>query len=192
MNVQINIGEFISRRAYMHPDKLSLKDAQAGRRYSYAELNSRVNRVCAALDSIGLAKGDRVALLTYNGHEFLEAFFAIAKGGLVAVPVNWRLTPREIAYILKDCGVKAIIFDSEFASAVEEIQQQGAEGSVPTLVASFGASPFNRLADHHPKLVIAKHLTKPRRKFFAVNYHFVFKTAQGVIFKYFHLFFTDY
>jgi acyl-CoA synthetase (AMP-forming)/AMP-acid ligase II len=129
LDVQINIGEIVSKRAYMHPDKLSINDALADRRYSYAELNSRANRVCAALSSVGLVKGDRVALLAYNGHEFLETFFAIAKNGLVAVPINWRLTPREISYILKDCGVKAIVFDSEFATAVEEIRQQGEAGS---------------------------------------------------------------
>jgi len=130
MDMHINIGQFISKRAYLHRDKLALNDALAERRYSYAELNSRVNRVCGALDSVGLAKGDRVALLAYNGHEFLEAFFAIAKTGLVAVPVNWRLTTREISYILKDSGVKAIIFDSEFASTIEEIREMGEEGSV--------------------------------------------------------------
>jgi len=128
LNVQINIGEIISRRAYMHPDRLSVKDAQAGRRYSYAELNSRVNRVCAALRTLGLVKGDRVALLTCNGHEFLEAFFAIARNGLVAVPVNWRLTSTEISFIVKDCGAKAIIFDAEFSAAVAEIRQQGEDG----------------------------------------------------------------
>jgi len=129
MKTQINIGQFITKRASLHPDKLVVNDALADRRCSYAELNKRVNRVCGALDSVGLVKGDRVALLAYNGHEFLEAFFAIAKTGLVAVPINWRLTSREITYILKDSGAKAIIFDSEFASTIEEIQELGGEGS---------------------------------------------------------------
>jgi acyl-CoA synthetase (AMP-forming)/AMP-acid ligase II len=130
MKTRINIGQFISRRGDMRPDMLAVNDALADRRFCYAGLNSRVNQVCGALNSLGLAKGDRVALLAYNGHEFLETFFAIAKTGLVAVPVNWRLTAREITYILKDCGVKAIMFDSEFASTVEEIREMGSEGSV--------------------------------------------------------------
>jgi acyl-CoA synthetase (AMP-forming)/AMP-acid ligase II len=129
MNTHINIGQFISKRAYLHADKLAVNDALADRRYSYAELNERVNRACGVLSSLGLAKGDRVALLTYNGHEFLEAFFAIAKTGLVAVPINWRLTTREISHILKDCGAKSIIFDSEFSSTIEEIQKKGRQGS---------------------------------------------------------------
>jgi acyl-CoA synthetase (AMP-forming)/AMP-acid ligase II len=128
MDVQINIGQFVSRRAYMHPDKLAVKDALADRNYSYSELNARVNRVCAALGSLGLAKGDRVALLACNGHEFLETFFAIAKSGLVAVPINWRLTAGEISYILNDCRVKSIIFDSEFSSIIEEIHSRAEQG----------------------------------------------------------------
>jgi acyl-CoA synthetase (AMP-forming)/AMP-acid ligase II len=130
MNTNINIGQLISKRAYLHPDKLALNDALADRRHSYAEFNARLNRVCGVLSSHGLAKGDRVALLTYNGHEFLEAFFAIAKTGLVAVPINCRLTTVEISYILNDCAVRSIIFDSEFASTIEELQEMGRQGSV--------------------------------------------------------------
>lgn len=129
MDRRINIGQFISKRAYLHPDKLALNDALAGRRYSYAELNARVNRAAGVVSSFKLAKGDRVALLTCNGHEFLEAFFAIAKLGLVAVPINWRLTAREISYILKDSGASTIIFDSEFCTTIEEIYKQGRQAS---------------------------------------------------------------
>ncbi len=129
MKAQINIGQIISKRAWMHPGKLAVNDALADHRYVYGELNSRVNRVCGALGSLGLVKGDRVALLAYNGHEFLETFFAIAKTGLVAVPINWRFTAPEISYILKDCGVKALVFDSEFSATVKEIQEKGRAGS---------------------------------------------------------------
>jgi O-succinylbenzoate-CoA ligase len=129
MNTHINIGQLISKRAYLHPDRLALNDALADRKFSYAELNDRVNRVCSALSSVGLARGDRVALLAFNGHEFLEAFFACARTGLVAVPINCRLTTSEITYILKNCGARAIIFDSEFASTIEEIREMGGDGS---------------------------------------------------------------
>jgi len=124
LDVRINIGEIVSKRAYMHPDKLAVNEALAGRRYTYAQLSGRINRVCAALRSLGLAKGDRVGLLICNGHEFLELFFAIARNGLVAVPINWRLTSREISYIAKDCSVRAIVFDSGFSAAVEEVRQR--------------------------------------------------------------------
>jgi len=125
----MNIGQLISKRAYLHPDKLSINDVLADRSFCYAELNARANRACGVLGALGLAKGDRVALLIYNGHEFLEAFFAIAKIGLVAVPINWRLTTREISHILKDCGATSIIFDSEFSATIGEIRKKGNEGS---------------------------------------------------------------
>jgi acyl-CoA synthetase (AMP-forming)/AMP-acid ligase II len=129
MNTQINISEIVSKRAYLHPDRLALNDALADRRFSYAELSNRMKRVCGVLDALKLAKGDRVALLAFNGHEFLEAFLACARIGLVSVPINWRLTASEITYILKDCGARAIIFDSEFASTIEEIRKMGGRGS---------------------------------------------------------------
>jgi acyl-CoA synthetase (AMP-forming)/AMP-acid ligase II len=130
VNTHINIGQLVSKRAFLHPEKLAVNETLANRRYSYAEMNARVNRAAGMLGSLGLGEGDRVALLTCNGHEFLEAFFSIAKIGLVAVPVNWRLTAREVSYILKDCGARSIIFDSEFSSTIEEIKKQGEKASV--------------------------------------------------------------
>lgn len=129
MKARVNIGQLISKRACTHPDKLAVNDALAGRCLGYAAFNERINRVCGALSSIGLSKGERIALLLHNGHEFLEAFFAIAKAGMVAVPINCRLTSTEISYILKDCGVKTLVFDSEFAATIEEIQAMGEAGS---------------------------------------------------------------
>ena len=130
MDTKINIGQFIARRAYLHPDKLAVNDVLADRKFTYSQLNDRANRAGNALRYQGLEKGDRIAFLLANGHEYLELFFGAAKLGLVVVPLNWRLTPAELSFILKDAGVKTLVFDAEYSDAVNTIHSSGEEGSV--------------------------------------------------------------
>ncbi len=129
MSNEINIGAFLGTRAHLNPGKEALYDVASDQRFTFTELNGRANQACAALSSLGLVKGDRVALLTYNGHEFVESFFGPAKIGLVIMPLNWRLTAEELAFILKDGGARAIIFDADFAPVVEQLKSMGEAGS---------------------------------------------------------------
>ncbi len=122
MSSDINIGDFLTTRAYLNPDKEVLYDTSADKRLSYDELNRRANKISNALQSMGIEKGDRIGILAYNGHEFIESFFGPAKSGLVIVPLNWRLTAEELSFILNDSGVKAIIFDTDFSAIVEQIK----------------------------------------------------------------------
>lgn len=78
-------------------------------RLDYETLNSRVNRLANAFTEKGIQKGDRIALLLLNGNAFLEAFFACAKLGVIAVPINFRLSPAEIAYILNDSQSRILV-----------------------------------------------------------------------------------
>src|SRR5210317_1279277 len=129
MSTDVNIGDALTTRAYLNPRKEALFDVASEQRFTYSELNARANQVSHALQAKGLGKGDRIALLTYNGHEFLESFFGPAKAGMVIMPLNWRLTAEELAFILKDGGARAIIFDADFAAVVQQLQAMGAEGS---------------------------------------------------------------
>lgn len=124
-----NIGDLLRRRATISPDREAIVDLAAGQRFSYAELNARINAMCHALADAGVSKGDRVALLMFNGSEFVECFYAIAKLGAVTVPLNWRLVADELAFILKDSGAGTLVFGSEFAEAAADIHGRGAEGS---------------------------------------------------------------
>lgn len=126
---EINIGDALTNRAYLNPRREALFDVANDKRFTFLELNNRANRCYSALHTIGINKGDRVALLAHNRHEFLEIFFGPAKGGLVLMPLNWRLTAEELSFILKDGGATAIIFDAEFAPLVEQIREKGLAGS---------------------------------------------------------------
>ena len=127
MNTTINIGKFLATRAFLNPDREALVDVGAGRRMTYAELNERANRCCAALQSSDVTKGDRVALLSTNGHPFAEVFFGCAKTGLVVMPLNWRLTATELSFILRDGGARTVVFDAAFAPVVDELRAMGSD-----------------------------------------------------------------
>jgi O-succinylbenzoate-CoA ligase len=130
--LQNNIGLFLSKRAHLSPGLDAYVDSESGARFSYPELNARCNRTANALSALGIGKGDRVGLLMMNSPEFVESFFAIAKLGAVVVPINWRLVPDELAFILKDSGAKLLIFGAEFGAAVADLQARGETGTFVT------------------------------------------------------------
>ncbi|MFT4769360.1 MAG: acyl-CoA synthetase (AMP-forming)/AMP-acid ligase II, partial [Glaciecola sp.] len=129
MTSDMNIGQFLATRARMSPQQEMLYDIKAERRFTFEESNARANQLCHALSGMGLESGDRVAVLAYNGHQFVESFFGPAKVGLVIMPLNWRLTAEELAFILKDGGAKALIFDADFRALAEDLRARGAVGS---------------------------------------------------------------
>ncbi|HBH86281.1 MAG TPA: o-succinylbenzoate--CoA ligase [Syntrophaceae bacterium] len=120
----MNIGEWISKRAHLHPEKPFLKD-EDGRKFSNKEFDRRVNRMANALTSMGIVQGERVAALMLNSSEFLEIFFACGKTGVIMVPINFRLAVPELIYILKDCTPQALIYSSEFADKIRAVKTSG-------------------------------------------------------------------
>lgn len=123
--MQQNVGHLLSKRTLMNPDNEALYDVAANRRFTFKELDDRTNQVANALLGLGVQKGDRVAMLMMNSHEFVTTFFAIAKVGGVIVPLNWRLVPDELEFILKDGGCTVLVAGAEFAGAVNELHSRG-------------------------------------------------------------------
>ena len=117
----MNIGEWISKRALLHPKRLFLKE-EDGREFSNEEFDRRVNRMAHALAHMGIARGERVAALILNSSEFLEIFFACGKTGAIMVPLNFRLAAPELIFILRDCAPQALIYSSDFADRVTTIK----------------------------------------------------------------------
>src|SRR5215467_1921734 len=90
------VGDVLRHYARILPDKVGARDLD--RAMTFALWNARSCRLANALLGLGLAKGDRVAVLAYNCIEWLEIYAATAKAGLIAVPINFRLTAAEIRY----------------------------------------------------------------------------------------------
>ncbi|MFD3585402.1 AMP-binding protein [Streptomyces sp. NPDC058683] len=82
------------------------------------ELLARVNRLSRALRSRGLGSGDVVAAVVHNGHEYVELVLAVGQAGMYLVPVNWRLSPDEMLYIIRDSAAKLVVADAEQAGAL--------------------------------------------------------------------------
>lgn len=151
-----NIGYILTKRALLNPNNEALFDVAANKRFTYAELNDRTNQVVNAISPM-VKKGDRVGLLMMNSHEFITAFFAIAKLGAVVVPLNWRLVPDELEFILKDSGTTVLFYGEEFLPAVTDLHSRGNKtdvqhwihtGSADTTPAF--AKEFNSLVDPAP------------------------------------------
>jgi fatty-acyl-CoA synthase len=119
----VNIGEWISKRAMIAPDKPFL--TEKSKSYNNEQFNRRVNETAHALENLGIVKGMRVALLMSNSSEFLEIFFACARTGMIMVPLNFRLAVPELLYILRDSAPEVLIYSTEFASKVDEIKAAG-------------------------------------------------------------------
>ena len=114
----MNIATSLTLNANRHPDKMAITCEE--RVYSYKELNEEVNRFANGLLQLGFDKGDKVAIFMKNSDHFVIAFFAIIKAGLVAVPVNFRLTVQETSYIVEQSDTVAVICDKEFEQTVSE------------------------------------------------------------------------
>lgn len=116
------IGSWLTKRGFLNGDQEAVVDGD--RRLSYRELNQRVNRLSRHLQSLGLKTGDRLALLAYNCLEYIEVIFAAAKLGLIVVPLNWRLSPTELAFNLSDSETETLIYDPGFSETVKVLKGQ--------------------------------------------------------------------
>jgi fatty-acyl-CoA synthase len=107
---------FLERSIHVFNDKDAIVDGS--RRLTYGRFGERAYRLASALRKAGIAQGDRVALLTYNSDEALEAHFGVPQLGGVLVAINIRLSADEIGYILAHCGAKAVIAHPDFAHLI--------------------------------------------------------------------------
>ena len=111
---------FLRRSAYMFPEKTAV--VYGGRRYSYGELEERVNRLSSRLRDAGLQKGDRVAFLCPNTPPMLEAHFGVPAAGLVLVAINTRLGKDEVSYIVGHSGAKMVFVDAELEGLLADVE----------------------------------------------------------------------
>ncbi len=120
-----NLGLFLTKRAFLNPDREAYVDSHSPERLTYRELNRRTNQVANAFLAAGIRKGERVGLLLMNSVEFMESYFALAKVGAVVVPLNWRLVADELEFILKDSETGRLIFGEEFLDTVADLHSRG-------------------------------------------------------------------
>lgn len=121
-----HFGDLLTRNARLFGDRESL--VMGGERFTWRQTEARTHRLAHALGRRGLAQGERVVILSHNRIAFVEALFALARRGLVAVPVNARLSPGEVAGVLRDCEAKAVLAGPEHLETARD-----AAGSAPSV-----------------------------------------------------------
>jgi long-chain acyl-CoA synthetase len=111
----MNITHGLRRALQVNPQGIAVLEGE--RRLSWAEVGERVSRLAGALRQLGIAKGDRVAVLMLNSSRYLELYLAVGWAGAVMVPLNIRWSVAENRDVLQDCGTGMLIVDNAFMEA---------------------------------------------------------------------------
>ena len=119
----MHTADLLSKRAHLTPERIALVELETGERYTYEKLNERANRLANFLrDELGVQPGDRVSILAKNSIVFIDLFYGLPKIGAIFAPFNWRLTSRELTFMLNDLEPKVLIVEPEFVQVVEEMK----------------------------------------------------------------------
>lgn len=115
-------GGLLTSAALRFRDREALFCAGTGRRFTFRQINERCNRLANALTGLGLAKPQVVAFLCNNRAELVETYFALAKLGLIGIPLNYRLAASEIVALMDAMGAQAMIFETRFLAVAEQVR----------------------------------------------------------------------
>ena len=132
------VGSLFAAQVRLYPKRIALEGD--GRAWNYAALNNRVNRTAATLAMFGVCRGERVAILSENRTEYLEAQLACAKLGAIAACQNWRLSPSELSHCLGLVSPKVLLVSDRHAAKLAGLPLDGME------IVEFGDSWERRLA----------------------------------------------
>jgi fatty-acyl-CoA synthase len=122
MEVPLTPLEFARRTRALYADREALVDGDL--RLSYEQLFQRCDRWSAALQKLGVRAGERVAYIAPNTHAQLESFYAVPQIGAVLVPINYRLTPDDFAYIVTHSGSTIVCAHVDYLEAVDRVRDQ--------------------------------------------------------------------
>ena len=160
------VYDVIARNVRLYPQKEAW--IYENRRYSFAEFGKGVDCLAYGLSKLGLKKGDRLGVLSQNCYEYVLLYGAAAKLGGIMLPINWRLTPAEIEYILNDVQPRYFFFGKEYGSLAQEFKRKfpfmeqifcwtGAESGIPpfaSLLKEEGETKAADVSDDDPYLII--------------------------------------
>lgn len=116
----MNTTEFIDIATAICPDKVAI--VFEGERYTFSQLNERVNRLANGLLNLGVSKGDRVALLQVNCSQCVETYFAVAKIGAIYVPLNFRVKEDELTYMLNSAEASTLLVGERYFSLADSMR----------------------------------------------------------------------
>ncbi len=126
MLVPFSVSDFIDRAVQVYGERLGVVDepdqpAPSLGDLTYADIGALASRQAARLDELGIGVGDRVAVVSHNSARLLTSFFGVSGSGRVLVPVNFRLRPDEVSYIVEHSGARVVLIDPELDDALRDI-----------------------------------------------------------------------
>ncbi len=122
MEVPLSPLEFARRTRRLYAGQEAVVDEEL--RLTYGEFFDRCDRWSSVLQGLGVAQGDRVATIAPNTHAQLEAFYAVPQIGAVLVPINYRLTADDFAYVIEHSGSRVVCAHSDYLDAVDSIRDR--------------------------------------------------------------------
>jgi acyl-CoA synthetase (AMP-forming)/AMP-acid ligase II len=126
MLVQFNVRDFLDRAEVAYPERIALIDepdqpADAWEPLTFTALAARARAQAAGLDRLGVAQGERVAVVSHNSSRLLTSFTGVCGWGRILVPINFRLSPAEVAYIVRHSGASVLLVDPELDADLRDI-----------------------------------------------------------------------
>lgn len=119
------IGELVEWSAQNFPNKPALIFREKDQVYTYQELDERINKFSSSLINLGVKKGDVVSTFLFNTTEFVIALFASAKMGAIFNPINYRLTAKELQYILNDANSTVLVYEKAVSEIIDDVRELG-------------------------------------------------------------------
>ena len=152
------VGDLIRRTAARFPEREGVVFEE--KRFTWKEVNSRINSLSNALLAFGLKKQDRVAILCGNCNQYLEFYMASAKAGMIGVPLNARFLGKELTYLLNDSGANTLFVDEEYLETVKGMSSELKD--VKNYIGIGDNHPFDydfeeliqQYPDHEPEVVV--------------------------------------
>jgi fatty-acyl-CoA synthase len=127
LKVPFCTADFLDRAELCYADRIGVVDEPGAHQdgglgnVTYGALADRARAMAAGLDELGLARGDRVAIVSQNSARMLESFFGVCSYGRVLVPINFRLSPTEVEYIVDHSGATVLLLDPELDDALRGV-----------------------------------------------------------------------
>ncbi|HEY5662764.1 MAG TPA: AMP-binding protein [Ilumatobacter sp.] len=127
MRVALTVNDFLRRAELLYPDRVAVVDdpdqpAESWGSITYAEVARRARALAAGLDALGIAPGERVAMLSHNSARLLTALFGVSGSGRILVPINFRLVAEEVKYIVAHSGARVLLVDPELEAAMADVE----------------------------------------------------------------------
>lgn len=127
MRVPLTVNDFLRRAELVYGDRIAIVDepdqpAASWGSIDYLEMARRARAISAGLDALGIAPGERVAMVSQNSARLMTAMFGVSGSGRILVPINFRLAAEEVSYIVGHCGARVLLVDPELAEDLASVQ----------------------------------------------------------------------